>query len=77
MWFRLENNIFIPFDIFKQRHQNKPVTTQLEAWLTFPSTDEPDKISEFRFLALSRISHPFSQPSYDILTNLKRFVKSS
>ncbi len=40
----IQNYIFIPLDIFKQKHQNDPITTQLEAWLTFLSMDEPEKI---------------------------------
>ena len=40
----LHNYIFIPLDIFRNKHQNKNISTELDAWLTFLSTDNPDEI---------------------------------
>ena len=36
----------IPLDIFHTVMQNKPIETSLEAWLTFLSDDEPERIIE-------------------------------
>ena len=40
----LHNYIFIPLDIFRKKHQNENISTELDAWLTFLSTEEPDEI---------------------------------
>ena len=40
----LHNYIFIPLDIFRKKHQNEDISTGLDAWLTFLSTQEPDEI---------------------------------
>ena len=40
----LHNYIFIPLDIFRKKHQNEDISTELDAWLTFLSTQEPDEI---------------------------------
>ena len=40
----LHNYIFIPLDIFRKKHQNEDISTGLDAWLTFLSTEEPDEI---------------------------------
>lgn len=40
----LHNYIFIPLDIFRNKYQNKNISTELDAWLTFLSTDNPDEI---------------------------------
>ena len=36
--------LFIPLDIFHNAMQNKDIQTELEAWLTFLSTDDPEQI---------------------------------
>ena len=36
--------IFISLDIFRLKMHNKKVTTLLEAWMTFFSTDDPEEI---------------------------------
>ncbi|MBO5459264.1 MAG: hypothetical protein J5981_03330 [Lachnospira sp.] len=38
----LQKYVFIPLDIFRERHQN--ITSKTEAWLTFLSTDRPEQI---------------------------------
>ena len=40
----LQKYIFLPLDIFKKTHHNKPIENKLEAWLTFFSAEEPDEI---------------------------------
>lgn len=38
--------IFVPLDIFKKSHHNKPIESELEAWFTFLSFDSPERIIE-------------------------------
>ena len=38
------NYIFISLDIFRLKMHNKKVTTLLDAWMTFFSTDDPEEI---------------------------------
>ena len=40
----LQKYLFIPLDIFRKIMDNKPILTEVEAWLTFLSTDEPERI---------------------------------
>ena len=42
----LQNFIFITLDIFQKNMENKSVETELEAWLMFYSTQEPERIIE-------------------------------
>ena len=42
----LQKYIFISIDIFKETMHNNPIETLQDAWLTFLSCDEPDKIIE-------------------------------
>ncbi len=42
----LQQYIFIPLDIFRARLQNNPMESRLEAWLTFLSERNPEKIAE-------------------------------
>ena len=37
-------NLFVPLDIFRKTMENKDINTELEAWLTFLSTDDPEQI---------------------------------
>jgi len=37
---------FVSLDIFKKNMDNKPITGELEAWLSFLSYDEPERIIE-------------------------------
>lgn len=38
--------IMIPLDIFHENMDNKTIETPLDAWLTFMSSDDPDRIIE-------------------------------
>ena len=40
----LQKYVFISLDIFKQKRHNEPIKDELDAWLTFFSTDEPETI---------------------------------
>ena len=42
----LQEYIMIPLDIFKKSMENKSIETPLEAWLTFFSSDDPDRVIE-------------------------------
>ena len=42
----LQEYFFIPLDIFKQTMENRTIETDLEAWLSFLSFDEPARIAE-------------------------------
>lgn len=42
----LQKYIFIPLDIFRKNHYNKTIESRLEAWLTFFSEDNPERIIE-------------------------------
>lgn len=57
----LQKYIFIPLDIFREIRHNRGIQDELEAWLTFLSTDEPQEI-----LTLIR-SYPMFKPMYEQL----------
>ncbi len=42
----LQKYFFIPLDIFREKLQYKSIDTKMEAWLTFLSADEPERIIE-------------------------------
>ena len=68
----LHHYIFIPLDIFKKTHQNGDVSTKLDAWLMFLSTDEPNKIMRLvdkfpEFLALFRHIYEICANTEDIM----------
>ena len=42
----LENIVYISLDTYRKVSQNKGITTKLDAWLTFLSFNEPNKIIE-------------------------------
>lgn len=42
----LQKYIFVPLDIFRKNQHNKPINSELDAWLTFFSTDEPEMIMQ-------------------------------
>ena len=42
----LQEYILIPLDIFKENTHNKGIKNELDAWLTFISFDEPEKMIE-------------------------------
>ena len=42
----LQEYVMVSLDIFHKAMQNKPIKNLLEAWLTFLSSDEPERIIE-------------------------------
>ena len=40
----LQKFLFIPLDIFKKIQHNKPISSKLDAWLLFFSSDDPEDI---------------------------------
>lgn len=40
----VQEYVFIPLDIFRKNHHNKDIKTEIEAWLTFLSSDRPEDI---------------------------------
>ena len=65
----LQKYIFLPLDIFKKSHHNKPIRNRLEAWLTFFSAEEPDEIINLIE------SYPEFIPLYKDLSELCRNTK--
>ena len=68
----LKEYVMIPLDIFKDVMQNKSVTTPLEAWLTFLSEDDPEKI-------ISLITNfpefkPMYETAYQLCRNIERVM---
>ena len=62
----LQEYIFIPLDIFQESLQNKGIKSDLDAWLTFLSTDKPEWIE-----GLIR-NHPEFIPMYTDIYELCR-----
>lgn len=67
----LQEYIMIPLDIFHEVMQNKPIETSLEAWLTFLSSDEPDRIIELI------TNFPEFKPMYETLYRMCRNVEGT
>ena len=60
----LQEYIMIPLDIYRRKMQNKSIKTMFEAWLTFLSEDNPERI-------ISLIEHyPEFKPMYETLYQL-------
>ena len=60
----LQNFIFIPIDIFLEKLHNNGIQSELDAWLTFLSCDEPEYI--IRLIQ----NYPYFKPMYDDLFNM-------
>lgn len=65
----LQEYIMIPLDIFHKTMQNKTIDTPLEAWLTFLSSDNPEKIIELI------TKFPEFKPMYETLYQMCRNVE--
>ena len=64
------NYIFISIDIFRSKMHNKKVTTLLEAWMTFFSTDDPEEIIKLI------TDFPQFKPMYETLYQMCRNVEN-
>jgi len=68
----LQKYYFLPLDIFRKIIQNKGIRTELDAWLTFLSVDEPEMIAA--------LIHKFPQfkamygDIYELCTNMERVM---
>ena len=62
--------IFISLDIFRLKMHNKKVTTLLEAWMTFFSTDDPEEITKLI------TDFPQFKPMYETLYQMCRNVEN-
>ena len=61
----------IPLDIFHKTMQNKSIETPLEAWLTFLSSDNPERIIELI------TKFPEFKPMYETLYRMCRNVEDT
>lgn len=66
----LQDYIFINLDIFRSKMHNKKVTTLLEAWMTFFSTDDPEEIIKLI------TDFPQFKPMYETLYQMCRNVEN-
>ncbi|MBP3506695.1 MAG: PD-(D/E)XK nuclease family transposase [Lachnospiraceae bacterium] len=64
----LQKYFFIPLDICRERLQYKSIETKLEAWLTFLSADEPERIIEL--IEEYPEFKPLYEQIYDICRNV-------
>ena len=69
----LQEYVMIPLDIFRRHMQNKPIESNLEAWLTFFSEDSPEKIIEL-ITAFPRFRNMY-ETLYDICNNMERVME--
>ena len=68
--FMIWNYIFISLNIFRSKMHNKKVTTLLEAWMTFFSTDDPEEIIKLI------TDFPQFKPMYETLYQMCRNVEN-
>ena len=66
----LQDYIFISLDIFRLKMHNKKVSTLLEAWMTFFSTDDPEEIIKLI------TDFPQFKPMYETLYQMCRNVEN-
>ena len=66
----LQDYIFINLDIFRSKMHNKKVSTLLEAWMTFFSTDDPEEIIKLI------TDFPQFKPMYETLYQMCRNVEN-
>lgn len=70
---QLQENILIALDIFQKTIQNKPIETELEAWLTFLSCDQPERI--IQLLEQFPFFKEIYQEIYDICQNIEEVMR--
>lgn len=69
----LQEYLLIPLDIFRKSHQNKGISNRLEAWLTFLSSEEPEKIIEL--IEAYPDFRAMYQQVYEICQNVERVME--
>lgn len=65
----LQKYIFITLDLFRENQHNKIITSKLDAWLMFFSTDDPEEILQLID------AYPEFRKLYDIIYNICRNVE--
>ena len=68
-----QESILIPLDIFRLNLQNKGINSELDAWLTFLSVDEPEIIE--RLIQKYPQFKPMYQQIYYICRNTERVME--
>lgn len=68
----LQEYNFISLDLFRKSIYNKPIKSELDAWLTFLSTDEPERILEL--LQKFPMFRSMYEQIYDICQNTERVM---
>jgi len=63
---------FLSLDIFKENMDNKPIENELEAWLSFLSYDDPERILEL-ITAYPRFKAMY-QDIYDVCRNMEEVM---
>ena len=69
----LQKFVFIPLDIFKQNYQNRGIQSELDAWLVFLSTDEPETI--IRLITEYPAFKPLYEDIYRLCLNVERVME--
>ena len=68
----LQEFIMIPLDIFRKNMDNKNIETELEAWLTFLTNDEPERIIEL--ITCYPEFKPMYETLYQMCQNVERMM---
>lgn len=68
----LQKFVFIPLDIFQKSRHNKGIRNKAEAWLTFFSTDKPEKIIEL--IKKYPEFKPMYENIYELCHNVERVM---
>lgn len=68
----LQKYIFLPLDIFKKSHHNKPIRNRLEAWLTFFSAEDQEEI--VTLLETYPEFLPLYEDLYELCLNTKKVM---
>lgn len=68
----LQEYNFISLDLFRKNIYNKPIKSELDAWLTFLSTDEPERILEL--LQKFPMFRSMYEQIYDMCQNTERVM---
>lgn len=69
----LQEYVMIPLDIFRRHMQNRPIKTDLEAWLTFFAEDSPEKMMEL-ITAFPRFRAMY-ETLYRMCSNVERVME--
>ena len=68
----LQEFIMIPLDIFRRNMENKSIETHLEAWLTFLTNDNPERMIEL--ITQYPEFKPMYETAYQMCQNIERVM---